>query len=229
MATLYITTEDSVLRKVDERLKVTDKDKQTLIDVPLLKVSSVVLLGRVTVTAATVQALLEHNVTLCYLTPWGRYLGHLQPPATGNIILRRTQFRASESPDVTRDIARAIVAGKLANMRTLLVRFRRSEEDASSDRFLALDAAVERIKHAEDALRYARTRDEIRGHEGDGSAAYFSVFDHLLKQDGFTFHKRLKRPPRDPINAMLSFGYSLLMYDLLAACNIVGFDPYRNC
>jgi len=226
MATLYITTEDSVLRKVDERLKVTSKDKQTLIDVPLLKVSSVVLLGRVTVTAATVQSLLEHGVSLCYLTPWGRYLGHLQPPSGGNVILRRAQFRASDDSGVVNQIARAIVAGKLANMRTMLVRNRRSEEDESSDRFAALDAAVERIKHAEDALPYAQTLDEIRGREGEASAAYFGAFDALIKADGFQFEKRVKRPPRDPVNAMLSFGYTLLTHDLRTAAHIVGLDPY---
>jgi CRISPR-associated protein Cas1 len=226
MSTLYVTTEDAVLRKVDERIKVTNKDKQTLIDVPLLKVSSVVLLGRITVTAATVQALLEHGVTLCYLTPWGRYIGHLQPAVNGNVLLRRVQFRAADNEQMGRTMARAIVAGKLANMRTMLVRSRRSEEDQSSDRFAALDAAVERIKHAEDAVPAAQTLDAIRGHEGEGSAAYFSAFDYLIKQSGFAFEKRVKRPPRDPVNAMLSFGYTLLMYDLLSAANIVGLDPY---
>lgn len=225
MATLYITTEDSVLRKVDERLKVT-KDKQTLIDVPMLKISSVVLLGRVTVTAATVQALLEHGITLCYLTTWGRYLGHLQPPVNGNIILRRAQFRAADNAMMTTSIARAIVRGKLANMRTTLVRSRRAEEDETSQRFTVLDDAVQRIKHAEGGLRSAETMDEIRGREGEGSAAYFSAFDHLIKQGGFSFQKRIKRPPRDPVNAMLSFGYTLLMYDLLSAANVVGLDPY---
>jgi CRISPR-associated protein Cas1 len=144
MSTLYITTEDSMLRKVDERLKVTSKEKQTLIDVPMLKVSSIVLLGRVTVTSATVQALLEHGIPLCYLNHAGRYLGHFQPPMNGNVILRRAQYRAADDPEAPKRIARAIVAGKLANMRTMLVRSRRSEEDQSSDRFASLDAAVER-------------------------------------------------------------------------------------
>ncbi|MCS6805411.1 MAG: type I-D CRISPR-associated endonuclease Cas1d [Acidobacteriota bacterium] len=225
MATLYITTEDAVLRKVDERLKVT-KEKQTLIDVPMLKVSSIVLLGRVTVTAATVQALLEHNIPLCYLSHAGRYLGHFQPPVNGNVILRRAQYRAADAEVTVKEVARALVAGKLANMRTMLVRSRRSEEDPSSDRFITLDAAVERIKHAQDALPFATTLDQIRGHEGEASAAYFGAFDALIKADGFRFERRLKRPPRDPVNAMLSFGYTLLMHDLMAATQIVGLDPY---
>ncbi|HWP47363.1 MAG TPA: type I-D CRISPR-associated endonuclease Cas1d [Candidatus Limnocylindrales bacterium] len=225
MATLYITTEDSVLRKVDERLKVT-KEKQTLIDVPMLKVSSVVLLGRVAVTAATVEALLEHGISLCYLSRGGRYRGHIQPPLNRNVILRRAQYRAADDEGVIKRIARAVVAGKLANMRTLLVRSRRSEEDESSSRFIALDNAIERIKQAEEALPYAQTLDEIRGHEGEASAAYFSVFGVLIKAEGFQFEKRIKHPPRDPVNAMLSFGYTLLTYDLIAAINIVGLDPY---
>lgn len=226
MSTLYITTEDSVLRKVDERLKVTNKDRQTLIDVPMLKVSSVVLVGRVSVTAATVQALLQHGIPLCYLSHSGRYLGHFQPPMNGNVILRRAQYRAADTEETVKDIARAIVAGKLANMRTVLVRNRRSEDDASSDRFMRLDAAVERIKHSQAALPFAETLDQMRGHEGEASAAYFGAFDALIKTDEFRFEKRLKRPPRDPVNAMLSFGYTLLMYDLMAAAQIVGLDPY---
>ncbi|MGH6631525.1 MAG: CRISPR-associated endonuclease Cas1, partial [Burkholderiales bacterium] len=227
MSTLYVTTEDTVLRKADERLKVT-RHKETLIDVPLLKVTSVVLFGRVSVTPDAMQSLLEHQIDLCFLTAFGKYIGRMQPPVSGNSLLRKAQFRAAESPTKCLRLSQGFIKGKLANMRVLLVRQAREEQEGS-DRRRALDAAITRIKLAEASLARAGDVDQARGHEGEASAQYFGVFDHLIKQhgqDGFVFEKRLKRPPTDPVNAMLSFGYALLANDLHSAINIVGLDPY---
>lgn len=230
MSTLYVTTEDTVLRKADERLKVT-RQKETLIDVPLLKVSSVVLFGRVSVTPDAMQSLLEHQIDLCFLTAFGKYIGRMQPPVSGNSLLRKAQFRAAESTSQCLQLSQGFIKGKLANMRVLLVRQAREEQEGA-DRWRALDAAITRIKLAESSLARAQDVDQARGYEGEASAQYFGVFDHLIKQhgqhgqDGFRFEKRLKRPPTDPVNAMLSFGYALLANDLHSAINIVGLDPY---
>jgi CRISPR-associated protein Cas1 len=224
MSTLYVTTEDTVLRKADERLKVT-RQKETLIDVPLLKVSSVVLFGRVSVTPDAMQSLLERQIDLCFLTAFGKYIGRMQPPVSGNSLLRKAQFRAAESAEQCLRLSQGFIKGKLANMRVLLVRQAR-EEPEGSERQRALDAAITRIKLGEAALARAADADQARGYEGEASAQYFGVFDHLIKQDGLRFEKRLKRPPTDPVNAMLSFGYALLANDLHSAINIVGLDPY---
>lgn len=224
MSTLYVTTEDTVLRKADERLKVT-KQKETLIDVPLLKVSSIVLFGRVSVTPDAMQSLLEHQIDLCFLTAFGKYIGRMQPPVSGNSLLRKAQFRAAESAHQCLKFSQGFIKGKLANMRVLLVRQAREEQEGS-ERHRALDAAITRIKLAESSLARAQDVDQARGYEGEASAQYFGVFDHLIKQNGLTFEKRLKRPPTDPVNAMLSFGYALLANDLHSAINIVGLDPY---
>lgn len=224
MSTLYVTTEDTVLRKADERLKVT-KQKETLIDVPLLKVSSVVLFGRVSVTPDAMQSLLEHQIDLCYLTAYGKYIGRMQPSLSGNVLLRKAQFRAAESAHQCLKLSQGFIKGKLANMRVLLVRQAREEQEGA-ERWHALDTAITRIKLAESALARARDVAQARGYEGEASACYFGVFDQLIKQEGFVFEKRLKRPPADPVNAMLSFGYALLANDLHSAINIVGMDPY---
>jgi CRISPR-associated protein Cas1 len=112
------------------------------------------------------------------------------------------------------------VLGKLANLRVSLQRASRREESVD------LSKAIESIRNAEQGAEQAETLDQIRGHEGEGSAAYFSVFGALIKQEGFTFDKRIRRPPTDPINSLLSFGYTLLTNDLFSAVNTVGFDPY---
>ena len=218
MSTLYITQQDSVLRKVDERLKVT-QNGETLIDIPLIKVTQVILFGRVTVTPATVAVLMEHGIGLCYLSPYGRYIGRLEPEFSKNSLLRVDQWRAGFDEQRKLAIARQFVSGKLGNMRVMLLRAQREQESPEIAR------AIDRIKSAERAAEGVQDLDALRGHEGEGSAAYFAVFGHLLKQD-FAFPARVRRPPTDPVNALLSFGYTLLYNDLHSACNVVGFDPY---
>jgi CRISPR-associated protein Cas1 len=218
MSTLYITQQDAVLRKVDERLKVTSTG-QTLLDIPLIKVSQVLIFGRVTVTPATVATLMEHGVGLCYLSEHGRYVGRLEPQFSKNSLLRVEQWRAAFDEQRRLNIARQCVLGKLANMRVMLLRSNRELERPE------LANAIDRLKEAERAAEKCRDLDVLRGHEGDGSAAYFGVFGHLIKQ-ALSFPGRVRRPPTDPVNAMLSFGYTLLHNDLHGACNVVGFDPY---
>lgn len=219
MSTLYVTQQDSVLRKEDERLKVTLKG-DTLLDLPALKVSQVVIFGRVTVTPYTVAALMERNVPLTYLTEHGRYIGRLEPAFSKNSLLRRAQYAAAFDEHRTLTLARGFVAGKLANLRVTLLRAARNTEG------LNVDDAVEALRRAERRVETAENLDTLRGHEGEGSAAYFGAFDRLIKADGFSFSKRVRRPPTDPVNALLSFGYALLANDVHAAVNVLGFDPY---
>ena len=219
MSTLYITQQDATLRKTDERLRVTVK-KDLLLDVPMLKISQIVLYGRVTVTAATVAALMERKIEICYLTQQGKYIGRLQPEFSKNSLLRKEQYRAAFNPQRSLELARKFVLGKLLNMRTWLMRMNRKLENPEIER------AVKRIKLACDGAKDAKDVDQARGHEGEGSAAYFSVFQHLLRKPGFDFPKRVRRPPTDPVNSLLSFGYTLLTNELFSAVNVVGFDPY---
>ncbi len=188
----------------------------------MIKVSQVVLYGRVTVTAATVAALMERQIDICYLTQYGKYIGRLQPKFSKNSLLRREQYRASFDPERCLTLARGFVLGKLLNMRTWLMRMNRKLEQS------AIEKAVKRIKSACKGAEQAKDVAQARGYEGEGSAAYFSVFHALLKQPDFTFSKRVRRPPTDPVNSLLSFGYTLLTNDMFSAVNVVGFDPYAG-
>lgn len=219
MSTLYLTQQDSVLRKEDERLRVTLKG-ETLLDLPMLKVSQVIVMGRITVTPYTVAALMERNVHLSYLTEHGRYIGRIEPAFSKNSLLRRAQYAASFDEHRTLTLARGFVLGKLANLRVTLLRAARNSDG------LNVDGAIEAIRGAEGRAERADNLDVLRGHEGEGSAAYFGVFDRLIKAEGFSFTKRVRRPPTDSVNALLSFGYALLANDVHAAVNVLGFDPY---
>jgi len=219
MGTVYITTDDAFIGKTDERLRVR-ADKKTILDVPMIKVEGVVVLGRATVSPAAMIELLERQIPLSFLTGMGRYLGRIEPPLTKNIFVRSAQWRASgESPQALH-IARGVIRGKLKNYRQMFLRAQRN--DAALD----FSPALTRLERAIAPLAKTDTINALRGLEGAGSAAYFGQFDTLIRAEGFSFEARRRRPPTDPINALLSFGYALLRHDVQSAVNIAGFDPY---
>jgi len=193
---------------------------ETLLDLPMIKVSQVVVMGRVTVTPHTVAALMERAVHLTYLTEHGRYIGRIEPAFSKNSLLRRAQYASSFDEHHTLTLARGFVLGKLANLRVTLLRAARNSDG------LNVDNAIEAIRGAEQRAERANNLDVLRGHEGEGSAAYFGVFGRLIKAEGFFFTRRVRRPPTDPVNALLSFGYALLANDIHAGVNVLGFDPY---
>jgi CRISP-associated protein Cas1 len=227
MGTLYVTQDDSFIGKTDERITVR-ANKQTLQDIPLIKVEGVVVLGRATVSPAVVIELLERKIALSFLTHTGRYLGRLEPELTKNIFVRAAQWKASleltHSPNACSQqalhLVRAFVRGKLKNYRHALLRGQREFSG------LDLQAGIVQLEQAIAPIEKTQSIDSLRGLEGTGSAAYFGKFNQLLRADGLQFEARRRRPPTDPVNALLSLGYALLRHDVQSAINIVGFDPY---
>lgn len=219
MGTIYITQDDAFVGKTDERLTVR-ANKQTLLDVPLIKVDGVVILGRATVSPAAVIELLERKLPLSFLTGTGRYLGRLEPELTKNIFVRSAQWKAVAPSEPALHLVRGFVRGKLKNYRHTLLRGQREGTNLNFQKALTqLEQAIVPIDHT-------ISIDSLRGLEGTGSAAYFGCFNQLIRADGFQFEARRRRPPTDPVNALLSLGYALLRHDIQSAVNIVGFDPY---
>lgn len=219
MGTVYITADDAFVGKTDERLLVkANKDK--LLDVPLIKVEGIVVLGRATVSPAVVNELLERHIPLSFLTETGRYLGRLEPEMTKNIFVRKAQWQAAGETEKAVHLVRGFVRGKLKNYRMMLLRQGRKYSE------LDIDGAVSRIENAIAPIDQTNKIDSLRGLEGAGSAGYFSAFNQMIRSEGFSFNGRNRRPPTDPVNALLSFGYSLLRHDIQSAVNVVGFDPY---
>lgn len=219
MSTLYITQDDAFIGKTDERLQVKAQ-KKTLLDVPMLKVEGVVVLGRATISPAALIELLERKIPLSFLTGTGRYLGRLEPPLTKNIFVRSAQWQAAGDSDKAIHVVRSFIRGKLKNYRNMFLRAQR--ENAA----LNLQPAITKLDQAIAPINTTNAIDSLRGLEGAGSAAYFGRFDALIRAEGFRFEARRRRPPTDPVNALLSFGYALLLHDIQSAVNIVGFDPY---
>jgi CRISP-associated protein Cas1 len=219
MGTVYITQEDAFIGKTDERLQVKAQ-KKTLLDVPMIKVDGVVVLGRATISPAAMIELLERKIPLSFLTGTGRYLGRLEPPLTKNIFVRSAQWKASGESAQALHVVRGFIRGKLKNYRNSLLRAQRENQG------LDLQGAIARLEQAIAPINNAQKIDSLRGLEGAGSAAYFGCFAQLIRGKEFGFETRNRRPPTDPVNALLSFGYSLLANDVQSAVNIVGFDPY---
>lgn len=219
MGTLYITQDDAFIGKTDERLTVK-ANKQTLQDIPLIKLNGVVILGRATVSPAVVIELLERKIPLSFLTRMGRYLGRLEPELTKNIFVRSAQWKAISPSEQASHIVQGFIRGKLKNYRNALLRGQREYSD------LDFEKALTQLEQAIAPLDRTPSIDSLRGLEGSGSAAYFGCFNRLIRVDEFQFEARRRRPPTDPVNALLSLGYSLLRHDIQSAVNLIGFDPY---
>jgi CRISPR-associated protein Cas1 len=219
VGTVYITQDDCFIGKTDERLNIR-ANKQKLLDVPLINIEGVVIMGRATVSPAVVTELLNRHIPLSFLTTTGRYLGRLEPELTKNIFVRKAQWQASGETEKSLHLVRGFIRGKLKNYRTALLRKQRERTDVN------FQTATDRLKQILSSLTSTATIDSFRGLEGAGSAAYFQCFDALIRSEGFSFEARRRRPPTDPVNALLSLGYSLLSHDIQSAVNIVGFDPY---
>lgn len=218
MGTVYISTDDAFIGKTDERLRVRAQ-KETLLDVPLIKVDGVVVLGRATVSPAALVELLERKIPLSFMTGTGRFLGRLEPELNKNIFVRSAQWEAAGETPKSIHAVQGFVRGKLKNYRAMLLR-------AQREGISGLEAGITRLEQALQPINQTSVIDALRGLEGAGSAAYFTHFGRLIRNDAFSFKTRCRRPPTDPVNALLSFGYALLTHDVQGAINIVGFDPY---
>lgn len=241
MTTLYVTEPHSLVKKDGETLIVQvpeDKDKgtaQRTVRVPLIKVEQVVVYGDSTLTSPALTALLNQRVEICFLTQWGQFVGRLAPAFSRNSLVRLAQHRVHADAIRSIKLARQFVAGKLANMRTLLLRSNRKLADAEiGEAAVSLKGIIEQAEKLEsDGVppfdpgrpQAGTTWGTLHGLEGAGSARYFGVFGKLLREP-MGFDGRNRRPPRDPINALLSYGYVLLMHQCSAAAQIVGLDPY---
>jgi CRISP-associated protein Cas1 len=221
--TLYVTSEGAYVAKSGETV-VVRVDGATRIQVPLHHLTSIVCFGWAGVSPELMAACTEAGIGVAFLSTAGRFLARVEGPLSGNVLLRRAQYRAADDAAATAALSRAFVAGKIANSRSMLQRALRDypERDGAA----AVAAAIDHLARVAPGLLASGDVDVVRGIEGDAAARYFGVFDHLILagKDQFTFRGRTRRPARDPVNAMLSFGYALLLTDCLAAATAAGLD-----
>lgn len=226
--TLYLTT-SGYLHLDNETLRF-DVERETRLRVPLHHVGSVVCLGNVLVSPAAMGCLAEAGKSLVFLTPTGRFRCRIEGPVSGNILLRQAQFAQAQSADFALSQAKAFVAGKLRNSRSVLMRGAREATEKESEECLreTSQAFATNLRNLEPASGL----DVVRGLEGEAARRYFTAMTHLICADqraAFTPDGRSRRPPRDRMNAILSFLYSMLMNDCRSALESAGLDPQLGC
>ncbi len=233
--TLYLTTPGTLVTKDHLTLRI-EIEKQTRLTVPIHHLESICAFGRVVVTPPAMALCWKHQVAVHYHTENGYLLAQVLGSGDARYLLRRAQYTAADSPEEAVSLARQFVAGKLQNSRSNLLRSGREAKNDFDRKNLKNAAAeiarlIRRLGNMSPIPNDCGLRealDPIRGMEGLGARIYYSVFWNMVKQqrEDFQFVSRMRRPPRDRINCLLSFIYALLRHDCLAALTTAGLDPY---
>lgn len=222
--TLYVTTQGAYLAREGETVLVR-VDRETRLQVPIHTLGSIVAFGQVSVSPPLMGLCGERGVAISFLSMNGRFLARVEGPVSGNVLLRREQYRRADDLPMAAEMARAVVAAKIANCRTVLQRAIRDHPGSEYAKYLS--EAVEQLAQHLRELEEPVPLEAVRGKEGDAARRYFGVFDHLItaQKEDFFFRERSRRPPLDNMNALLSFTYTLLAHDVASALEGVGLDP----
>lgn len=222
--TLFVTTQGAYLAKEGETV-VVKVNQEIRLHVPVHTIGGIVCFGNVSCSPFLMGFCGENGVGISFLTENGRFLARVQGPVSGNVLLRREQYRRADDQEYSAKMAKALVTGKIANCRTVLQRVLRDHAQKLDEDTLRL--SISDLNRTLASLELNQSLDAVRGLEGDAAHTYFSVFDHLIvaQKDSFTFQERNRRPPLDNVNCLLSFLYTLLMHDCRSALESVGLDP----
>lgn len=219
--TLYVTTQNAYLPKEGQSV-VVRVEQENKLRLPVHTLDGIVCFGAVSMSPFLMHHCAENDVAVSFLSEYGKFLARVQGPVSGNVLLRREQHRVADAPEASAGIARHMLLGKVANARSVLRRALRDhgENEELKNAELRLSQHLQRLKHD-------KPIDQLRGHEGEAAASYFAVFPHLITagDEAFVFAGRNRRPPTDPVNALLSFAYTLLVHDCRSALEGVGLDP----
>jgi CRISPR-associated protein Cas1 len=222
--TLFIMTQGAYLQREGETIAVK-VDRETKLRVPIITIGSIVCYGNVSMSPALMGFCAENGVCISFLSLYGRFLAQVRGPTSGNVLLRREQYRCTDDKKRTAAIIRSIVSAKVSNCRTVLLRALRDHgERMDRDK---VSKAADMLKRNIDAALKEHDPDALRGLEGDSARKYFDVFGQLITidNDDFSFKTRNRRPPLDPVNSLLSFVYTMLYHDMRSACETTGLDP----
>ncbi|MBE0449000.1 MAG: CRISPR-associated endonuclease Cas1, partial [Actinobacteria bacterium] len=206
--TLFVTTQGAYLSKDGETVTVK-VDNEVKLRVPIHTVGGIVCFGNIGCSPYLMGFCGEQGVSISFLTEYGKFLAKVQGPVSGNVLLRREQYRRADNPEQSANIARMVLLAKIANSRAVLRRLLR--DHASKVKTKAVDQAAQKLTAAIERLQDTElTLDTLRGIEGETASTYFGVFDNLItaQKSEFVFDKRNRRPPLDKVNCLLSFVYT---------------------
>lgn len=220
--TLYVTTPDAYLSKDGQNVVVSVK-QQEVFRIPSINIEEIVTFGYVGASPGLMKLCCDNGISLTFLSPSGRFIGRVVGPVRGNVLLRKAQYSLSENDEQSVSVARLMIAGKIQNYKNILRRYLRDYGDNQD-----VENAVKILEFNKNLAIKEEDKGRLLGFEGIASNAYFNVFPNLILQqkEHFTFSGRNRRPPKDAVNAMLSFAYSLIANDCAAALETVGLDPY---
>jgi len=222
--TLFVTSQGAYLAKEGETV-VVKVNQEIRLRVPVHTIGGIVCFGNVSCSPFLMGFCGENGVGISFLTEYGRFLARVQGPVSGNVLLRREQYRKADDLKYSAQMAKAFVTGKIANCRTVLQRAMRDHAQKMDE--VSLRQRIDDLNRSLQSLELNQSLDSLRGLEGDAAHTYFSVFDHLIvaQKESFNFQERNRRPPLDNVNCLLSFIYMLLMHDIRSALETVGLDP----
>lgn len=222
--TLFVTTQGAYLAKEGETVAVK-VDKKIRLQLPIHTLDGIVCFGQVSMSPFLMGFCAEQDVTVSFLSEYGRFLARVQGPVSGNVLLRREQYRWADDLQKSALMAKPIILGKVSNCRKVLLRVIRDHPDKVDCK--AVKTAADRLSSILMHLKIDISLDRMRGFEGEAAQVYFKAFDHLIvaQKNDFSFHIRSRRPPLDLVNSLLSFTYMLLMHDIRSALESVGLDP----
>ncbi len=219
MSVLYLIEPQCIVHREGERL-VVKKGGDVLHSVHIFKIEQVVVAGNATLTTPVIKTLLYNEIDTVFVTMAGRYCGRLQSPEGKNIVLRKAHFMRHADNEFALNFIKSVVKGKLRNQRTVLARIQKNQKN------LDMTIPLKKLSLIENDIEKAQNIDEIRGHEGFAASIYFPEWGKGLKADGISFSTRQRRPPKDPVNALLSLGYTFLLHAVSRSIDICGLDPY---
>ena len=220
--TLYVTTPESYLSR-DGMNVVVSVNKDELFRIPVINIEGIVTFGYMGASPGLMKLCMDNGVSLVFMSPQGNFIGRIQGGVKGNVLLRKKQYHISEDEGQSLHISRLFIAGKIFNCRNVLRRFLR-------DNGIQIDVeqAAKKLDLYKQEVLKADNMELLRGIEGRAANVYFGVFNHLIinQKNDFVFDGRNRRPPKDEVNAMLSFVYTLLTNEVASALESVGLDPY---
>ncbi len=222
--TLYVTSENSYLALDGENIVIYEEQEERG-RLPLHNLEGIVSFGYRGTSPALMGACAARNISLCYLTPQGKFLARVTGKVRGNVLLREQQYASSKDAEIGLAVAKNCILGKVYNARWVIERALRDHPmQVDTERLKTVSV---QLKHSLELIQNSVSKDQLRGYEGEAASLYFSVFDELILQQkkDFFFHGRNKRPPMDNVNAMLSFVYTLLTNSITSALESVGLDP----
>lgn len=222
---LYVTTPESYISKDGENIVISLNNKE-IFRIPVHNIEGIVTFGYMGISPGAMQLCCQRNVGVSLLTPNGKFVSRISGEVRGNVLLRRTQYRWADDAQKSNLLSQLFIAGKIANSRSVIERFKR-ENQTERDKSILIKISDE-LKRKKHYCFHSTNNNDLRGIEGESAMLYFSVFDDMIlhQKKDFIFSGRNRRPPKDKVNALLSFCYTLLAHDVQSALETVGLDPY---